>query len=108
MDPVRKKKICLWLDLSAIIAFIVVGTYIVSAMPMRPDPPPFIIRLLRQNKYPPSILFADDPGSIDSADPIGRKSKGMVCTGAAAGMQLIKPDIRGINGYSISDRQFLP
>jgi len=77
MDPVRKKKICLWLDLSAIIAFIVVGTYIVSAMPMPPDPPPFIIRLLRQNKYPPSILFLlMTLGPLIALIPLAEKVKG--------------------------------
>ncbi|HVU58442.1 MAG TPA: heparan-alpha-glucosaminide N-acetyltransferase domain-containing protein [Puia sp.] len=57
MNPARKKKVCLWLGLSAIVAFIVAGTVILLKNPAPPDAPPFIVRLLRQNKYPPSILF---------------------------------------------------
>jgi uncharacterized membrane protein len=77
MDPVRKKRICLWIGLSAIVAFIVVGAYIITAMPTRQDPPPFIIRLLRQNKYPPSILFLlMTLGPLIALIPLAEKVKG--------------------------------
>jgi uncharacterized membrane protein len=56
-SPAKRRKICWWIGLSAIFAFLVTGSIILLQQPVQPDAPPFILRLLRQNKYPASPLF---------------------------------------------------
>jgi uncharacterized membrane protein len=57
MDPVKRKKLCLRIGLTAILIFIVAGTIILLQQSSAPDTPPFIMRLLNQRKYPASPLF---------------------------------------------------
>jgi len=74
MAPARKKKICLWLGLLAIVVFIVAGT---GFLLDTPDNSPFIIGLLRQNKYPPSLLFLlMTLGPLIALVPYAEKAKG--------------------------------
>jgi len=53
----RRRKICWRISLSATIIFLLIGSILLVRQPRQPDAPPFIIRLLRQNKYPASPLF---------------------------------------------------
>jgi len=54
---VNNKKACLIIGLSAIAAFLIVGTIMVSRNGSQDDAPPFIFQLLNQRKYPASQLF---------------------------------------------------
>jgi uncharacterized membrane protein len=56
MEAARRKRICLWIGLTAIFLFLVVGS-IIALQPQEADAPPFLYRLLSQQKYPPSQLF---------------------------------------------------
>lgn len=51
------KKFCLWMGLSAIVAFLIAGGIIVIKNHSPQDTRPFIFKLLAQQKYPPSQLF---------------------------------------------------
>lgn len=57
LEPARRNKICLWIGLSSIVAFLVVGTAIILKAPAREERAPFIFELLAQRKYPASQLF---------------------------------------------------
>lgn len=57
LDDKKLKKICLWVGLSAIAAFIVTGIIVTIQQQPGDNPQPFIFRLLAQQKYPPSQLF---------------------------------------------------
>jgi len=60
LDPAKRRRICLWTGLSAIVVYLVIGS-IQAAQPVsHPDsgpPLPFLLRLLSQRKYPASPLF---------------------------------------------------
>lgn len=55
LPPALVRRACWWIGLSAIVLFIVIGSLQVSADPEKKMP--FILRLLNQQKYPPSQLF---------------------------------------------------
>jgi len=57
MPPVRRKKLCMGIGLSAIALFLVAGSILILSQPSHPDAPPFLFRLLNQRKYPASPLF---------------------------------------------------
>ena len=56
MSPERRRKVCRTIGLTAISLFLALGTLQILAT-SSPDAPPFIFRLLNQNKYPASQLF---------------------------------------------------
>lgn len=57
MEPARRRKVCYWIGLSAIGLFLVIGSVLVLRKPVTTRTPPFLFRLLNQQKYPPSILY---------------------------------------------------
>jgi uncharacterized membrane protein len=76
MDARYRKKICLWIGLSAIGLFIIAGGILVSAEPSD-DGTPFILRLLNQRKYPASPLFLlMTLGPVIALVPFAEKAKG--------------------------------
>jgi len=56
MDPARVKKICMGVGLTSIAAFLIIGSILVFRTPDEQNRP-FIMRLLNQQKYPPSQLY---------------------------------------------------
>jgi uncharacterized membrane protein len=57
LPPERRRKICLWIGISATLLFIIVGSVITLNQPVSEDSQPFIFRLLNQRKYPASQLY---------------------------------------------------
>ena len=77
MDPAKRRKICLSVGITAILAFIIVGSVILLRSQATSDAPPFILRLLRQNKYPASPLFLlMTLGPLIALIPYAEKTKG--------------------------------
>jgi uncharacterized membrane protein len=56
-EPALRRKICLWIGLSAIALFLVAGSLIICLGPPYKGDLPFIFRLLAQQKYPASQLY---------------------------------------------------
>ncbi|HEX5153762.1 MAG TPA: heparan-alpha-glucosaminide N-acetyltransferase domain-containing protein [Parafilimonas sp.] len=56
LNEAKRKRICLLLGLTCIILFLLIGSIIILKNPSN-DAPPFIYRLLNQQKYPASQLF---------------------------------------------------
>jgi uncharacterized membrane protein len=57
LEPKRRRKLCLQIGLSATFLFLVVGSILILSTPAPAGAPPFIFRLLSQQKYPASQLF---------------------------------------------------
>lgn len=57
LDASRRRRICLWIGLSAIIIFLAAGVITLLSKPSSPDDLPFVMRLLNQRKYPASPLY---------------------------------------------------
>jgi len=57
LESERRKRLCLQIGLSATLLFLVVGTIVILSKPAPEDAPPFIFRLLNQQKYPASQLY---------------------------------------------------
>jgi uncharacterized membrane protein len=77
MEPARRNKICLRIGLSAIVLFLIIGSIIVLNKPASPDAPPFVLRLLNQNKYPASQLYLlMTLGPLIALVPFAEKAKG--------------------------------
>ncbi len=57
MNAERRKRICLFIGLPAILIFLVAGSLMAYTQPGRSDAPPFIFRLLNQRKYPASPWY---------------------------------------------------
>lgn len=57
LPSAKRNQICLIIGISAIVVFVIVGTVILLSRPTPDNAPPFLIRLLNQNKYPASQLF---------------------------------------------------
>lgn len=77
MPPAKRRKVCWWIGLSATLVFIIAGSIVLLRQPAQPDTPPFIIRLLRQNKYPASPLFLlMTLGPLIALVPYAEKVKG--------------------------------
>ncbi len=73
----RVRKVCLWIGLSAIALFLAVGTIVIITSGSSPENPPFIFRLLNQNKYPASQLYLlMTLGPLISLVPFTEKAKG--------------------------------
>jgi uncharacterized membrane protein len=56
-EPAGWRRICLTIGLAATALFLVVGVVTVLRHPAPPGAPPVLVRLLNQQKYPPSQLF---------------------------------------------------
>jgi len=77
MNPSKNRKLCLWIGLSAIFLFLAIGSVILLRQSPPPDAPPFVLRLLRQNKYPASPLFLlMTLGPLIALMPYAEKAKG--------------------------------
>lgn len=53
----RRRRICIWLGVSAILLFVVVESWFILSGPSSPEDPAFIYRLLNQRKYPASQTY---------------------------------------------------
>jgi uncharacterized membrane protein len=53
----ERRRLCLWIGLSATAVFLVAGCIAVFSTPAPPGAPPAVFRLLNQRKYPASQLF---------------------------------------------------
>jgi uncharacterized membrane protein len=72
-DATKIRNICLIIGLSSILIFLVAGSLLSDAS----NPAPFILKLLRQNKYPASILFLlMTVGPLITLIPFAEKAKG--------------------------------
>jgi uncharacterized membrane protein len=72
-----RRKICLWIGLSAIVLFFVVGSIIILRKPSDENSMPFILQLLNQKKYPASQLFLlMTIGPLIALTPFAEKVKG--------------------------------
>ena len=77
--PDRRKRICLITGLSAIAIFLVAGIITLLSQTPAPDAPPFIFRLLNQQKYPPSQLFLMMTiGPLIALVPFAEKARGWI------------------------------
>jgi uncharacterized membrane protein len=77
MEPVKKKKICLWIGVSAILLFITIGTYLIVRESSNPGELPFVLQLLNQRKYPASSLYLlMTLGPLIALVPFAEKAKG--------------------------------
>jgi uncharacterized membrane protein len=56
-DPVKRLKCCLWIGLSFIAAFLIIGSLVIYFGSPNKNGMPFIFRLLGQQKYPASQLY---------------------------------------------------
>ena len=76
-DPAVRRKICLWIGLSAIFLFLVIGSIIVYRNKSADNPMPLFFRLLNQSKYPPSQLYLlMTLGPIIASVPFAENAKG--------------------------------
>jgi uncharacterized membrane protein len=57
MEPAMRRRICLRIGLCAIAVFLLAGSLFIFFGQAGEDAPPFLFRLLGQNKYPPSQLY---------------------------------------------------
>ena len=57
LEPERRKSICLRIGLSSMMLFVSVGSMLILLSPSTAESPPFIFRLLNQQKYPASQLY---------------------------------------------------
>lgn len=77
MEPERRRKVCLAIGLGAIAAFLIAGTIIASKQGAQDGAPPFIFRLLNQQKYPASQLYLlMTLGPIIALTPFAEKARG--------------------------------
>jgi uncharacterized membrane protein len=56
-DPAERRRLCLWIGLSATALFLIAAGLIVMTSAAPPNAPPAFVRLLNQRKYPASQLF---------------------------------------------------
>jgi uncharacterized membrane protein len=56
-EPAERRRLCLWIGLSATVLFVVLAGINLVLRPGTAGAPPAIIRLLNQTKYPASPLF---------------------------------------------------
>jgi uncharacterized membrane protein len=76
MDPARVKKICMGVGLTSIAAFLIIGSILVFRTPDEQNRP-FIMRLLNQQKYPPSQLYLlMTLGPVIALVPWAQRAKG--------------------------------
>ena len=76
MDPAHVKKICMGVGLTSIAAFLIIGSILVFRTPDEQNRP-FIMRLLNQQKYPPSQLYLlMTLGPVIALVPWAQRAKG--------------------------------
>jgi uncharacterized membrane protein len=56
-EPGRRRKICLWIGLGSVLLFLIAGSLMTYFGPVHNNHLPFILRMLAQQKYPPSQLY---------------------------------------------------
>lgn len=77
MEERKKRRACLFIGLSAIALFIIIGSIQIFMATPSDEDLPFIFRLLNQSKYPASPLFlAMTLGPIVALVPWAEKAKG--------------------------------
>jgi uncharacterized membrane protein len=77
LEPARRWRFCLRIGLSAIALFLVAGSLLIFLQPAPPDAPPFLFRLLNQQKYPASQLFLlMTLGPVIALIPFAEKARG--------------------------------
>ena len=77
MEEKKRRNLCLVIGLSFIALFVAIGSILIFRHPGEDDAPPFIFRLLNQNKYPASQLFLlMTLGPIIALIPIAEKAQG--------------------------------
>jgi uncharacterized membrane protein len=57
LPPARRRRICIWLGITATLVFLVVESLFILSGPSSPGDPAFIYRLLNQRKYPASQTY---------------------------------------------------
>ena len=81
LEPGKRKRLCLQIGLSSIAMFVAVGSMIILLNPAAPDAPPFIFRLLSQQKYPASQLFLMMTlGPTIALIPLAEKAHGRIAS----------------------------
>lgn len=79
MEPTKRDTLCRYIGLSSIFVFLVVGSILANSQPVTEESPPFLFRLLNQNKYPASqgyLLMTLGP--LILLIPYAEKAKGRV------------------------------
>jgi uncharacterized membrane protein len=77
MEPAKRRKICWWTGLSSVLLFLIIGSIILLQQSSPQDAPPFIFRLLNQQKYPPSQLYLlMTLGPVIALIPFAERAKG--------------------------------
>jgi uncharacterized membrane protein len=78
MEPQKRKKICIYLGVSAIALFLIIASIIAFNQKNGNEDSPFIFKLLGQRKYPASVLFLlMTLGPLITAIPFAEKMKGI-------------------------------
>ena len=77
MEPDRRKKICLWIGLGAVAAFLIVAGIGISQRDVTDERQPFIFQVLNQRKYPASPLYLlMTLGPVIALTPFAEKARG--------------------------------
>jgi uncharacterized membrane protein len=77
LEPVLRRKVCLWIGVSATVLFILIGGGIVLWKPVSPDALSPLLQLLNQTKYPASQLYLMMTlGPIIALLPLAAKAHG--------------------------------
>lgn len=77
MDAVKRRKLCLWIGISAILIFIIAGSIILQRQDSSDNKMSFVMRLLNQRKYPASILYLlMTLGPVIALIPVAERAKG--------------------------------
>ena len=79
LESERRGTLCLRIGLLATLLFVVAGTILIVSKPAPADGPPFIFRLLNQQKYPASQLFLlMTLGPTIACIPLAEKARGWI------------------------------
>src|SRR4030095_11843371 len=77
MDPERRRRVCLWIGLSATVLFLAIASILALRQPEGANNQAFIYRLLNQRKYPASQLYIlMTLGPTIALVPYAEKAKG--------------------------------
>jgi uncharacterized membrane protein len=78
-ETAERRRLCLWIGLSATALFLVLGGIGVLLRPAPPNAPPALLRLLNQSKYPASQLFLMMTlGPTIALVPFAERTRGVV------------------------------